>query len=424
MHPRLSALRFPLLLLPLALPCTASAAELKFAVHPVDAKCVLSAAAAIDVNHDGRMDIVCGTTWYEAPNWQPHPVRDVEFIRGRYDDYACLPADVNGDGWTDFIISNYRSQKLGWVEHPGAKLGPWTEHVVERPGPMETGRLADVDGDGRLDVLPNGRDFIAWWDIALEKSADGRTTPRWTRHDLPKEAIGHGIGVGDINGDGRADIVGPQGWLEAPVDRRQGRWLWHPDYNLGRDASVPMQVTDVDGDGDADIVWGRGHRTGLYWLEQFPGSEGSKRWQEHAIDTSWSQAHTVELADLDGDGQVEVVTGKRYLGHDGKDPGEWDPLVIYWYKFDRSKRIWQRGQISGDGQASFDVDPKIVDLDGDGDLDLLAPGRNGLFWCENLRSGSSASAADKRAGRWCNRVSIKTIPSCWSISTTRDASSR
>ena len=241
---------------------------------------------------------------------------------------------------------------------------------------------------------------------------------------MPEEAIGHGIGTGDINGDGRADIVGPQGWLEAPAGPSPGTLDLASRIRVGRDASVPMQVVDVDGDGDADIVWGRGHRTGLYWLEQSPGSDGTRRWQDHAIDTSWSQAHTVELADLDRDGQMEVVAGKRYLGHDGKDLGEWDPLVIYWYKFDRSKRTWHRGQISGAGQASFDVDPKIIDLDGDGDLDLVVPGRNGLFWCENLLVSSAASAADNVRRRQSNRGNTRTTPNCWFTSTTREVSNR
>lgn len=366
-----------------------SAGEPQFRRHEIDASNTLSAAAAIDVDRDGRLDIVTGSDWYKAPDWRKHSVREVEFIRGRYDDYACQPLDVNDDGWIDFVIANYRSQKLGWVENPGKKSGPWAEHVVARPGPMETGRLVDVDGDGRLDILPNGRDFAAWWEIPTGRNAKGEPL-EWIRHDLPSELIGHGVGCGDVNGDGRADLVGAAGWLEAPVDRRAGRWLWHADFQLGRDASVPIVVCDVDEDGDADIVYGRGHRTGVYWVEQIQAGNHRTAWQPHAIDTSWSQAHTVELADLDGDGRAEVVTGKRYLAHDGRDIGEWDPLVIYAYRFDRKSHTFERQTISGPSRASFDVDPKLVDLDGDGDCDVLAPGRSGLFWIENLLTGSPA----------------------------------
>ncbi len=368
---------------------TSLAADPGFRVHEIDLEAVYSAASAIDVNHDGKLDIVTGGEWYEAPDWKRHKVREVEFIRGRYDDYTNLPLDVNGDGWTDFVIANYRSEKVGWVEHPGKSLGLWTEHVVEKPGHAETGRLYDIDGDGQLDLLPNGRDYLAWWEVIKDKSADGRITPRWVRHDLPQEAMTHGVGFGDINGDGRGDVIGADGWLEAPEDRRTGRWRFHDEFSLDKSASAPIAVVDIDGDGDNDLAWGRGHTTGLWWSEQIRGSElkdgdGKRTWRHHTIDTSWSQPHTVEVADMDNDGKLDIVTGKRYLGHDGNDPGEWNPLCLYWYKWLPESRTFQRFTISEGGHASFDVDPKIIDLDGDGDLDIVAPGRSGLCWCENL----------------------------------------
>ena len=123
----------------------------------------------------------------------------------------------------------------------------------------------------------------------------------------------------------------------------------------------------------------------MWGLEQVH-IDNQRQWVPHAIDTSWSQPHTLELGDLDGDGRPELVAGKRYLGHDGKDPGEWNPLVIYWYRFLPDTRTWERNEISTMGsRAGFDLDPKLVDLDQDGDIDLLAPGRSGLFWFENLR---------------------------------------
>jgi hypothetical protein len=363
--------------------CFAGAGEVLFRAHEVDTEATFSAAAAIDVNRDGRLDIVAGKWWYESPTWKRHFARDVEFIRGRYDDYAHLPVDVNGDGRMDLVTANYRSEKLAWIEQPADPKGVWTEHMVEKPGPMETGRLADVNGDGRMDVLPNGRKFAAWWEIG-DPGTDAKG--RWVRHELPEGLIAHGIGFGDIDGDGRGDVVGPGGWARA-IDPANGEWAWRPEFALHHDASVPILVMDVDGDGDSDLVWGRGHHIGLYWMEQIAGSrEGKTRqWIQHAIDTSWSEAHTVMQAAIDGDGKDEVIAGKRYMGHDGTDPGEYDSLVIYAYDFDVKKKTWDRVTISSGGRAGLDLDPKAVDLDGDGDVDLLAPGRSGLFWFENLR---------------------------------------
>ena len=359
----------------------------EFRRHTLDAHSIHNACAVVDVNRDGRLDVVSGAWWYEAPTWQRHFVRGVEMIRGRYDDYAHLPFDVDRDGWTDLISANYRSQSIYWVQHPGDSLGTWKTHVVDRPGSMETGRLADVDGDGQMDLLPNGLKFAAWWEVTY---ADNQAT--WIRHDLPREIAGHGVGFGDINGDGRGDVIGPTGWLEAPVDRRRDRWVYHGDFELGPGCSVPILVHDVDGDGDGDLIWGRGHSIGIYWLEQ-RRDDGVTSWVHHAIDTSWSQPHSILLADIDQDGGLELVAGKRYMGHDGKDPGEYDPFVLYWYQFDSELRTWSRHAIAAGGQAGFGLDPKAVDLDSDGDIDIVSADRNGLNWFENRLGETDDEAA-------------------------------
>jgi dienelactone hydrolase len=354
------------------------AADRHFVLHPIDPQSTNNSGAAIDVNRDGRLDVVAGPYWYAAPDWHRHDVRDVEVIRGRPDDYSSLPLDVNGDGRLDLVSANYRSGKLYWIEQPADPQARWTTHVIAEPGPMETARLVDLNADGRLDVLPNGRNWAAWWT---------QTPKGWERRELPAELAGHGIGAGDINGDGRIDVVGPNGWAESPADPSQP-WTFHADWSLHRDCCVPMLVFDVDGDGDNDLVWSRAHGTGLYWLEQQAGATG-RTWTKHVIDTAWSQAHTLELADLDGNGRPNIVTGKRYLAHEGRDIGEWDPLLIASYEFLPDSRSWKREVLNTGTACGWDLDPKVVDLDGDGDLDLLCPGRSGLFWLEQ-RPGKAA----------------------------------
>jgi len=366
--------------------CLSTQDSPQFVRHVINSDSEFTACAAFDVNHDGHMDIVAGGWWYEGPSWKKHFLRDVPQIRGRFDDYSNLPLDVNGDGWTDIISANYRSESLFWIEHPGSTLGPWVVHLIEKPGPMETGRLYDVDGNGTLDILPNGTTFAAWWELSRDE--DGSI--RWSRHDLPQEVAGHGIGFGDINGDGRGDVVTPTGWWDAPKNIADGGWVAHREWTLHRDAGVPIIVQDIDQDGDSDLMWERGHSVGLYWLEQIREGD-SRRWTMHVIDTSYSQIHSILVTDLDNDGQPEFVAGKRYLGHDGRDPGEWNPLAIYWYRFDRRRRTFVRGVVDEGGPVGFGLDPKAADIDNDGDVDLVASDRGGLYLLENLLNVGSAN---------------------------------
>ena len=352
-----------------------------FRLHTINADSIFSACAVLDVNNDGQLDVVAGGYWYESPNWLQHFVRDVEVIRGRPDGYSHLPFDVNGDSYADLIHVNFRSRSIYWLEHPGAKPGEWLKHLVAEPGPMETGRLFDIDGDGRLDLLPNGWHFAAWWDLKPRSDSQGTD---WIRHDIPQKAGGHGGGFGDINGDRRGDIVGTKGWLEAPIDRRSGTWIWHDEFDLGR-TSMPIVVADVDDDGDGDLVYAIGHDYGVFWLEQRK-SNGKRLWEKHLIDRSWSQGHSPLWADLNGNGRPEFIDGKRYWAHEGRDPGARDPLVIYRYEFDPASRAWVRDTIQENGPAGVGLDPKVADLDKDGDLDLVLPGRSGLYWYENLKN--------------------------------------
>jgi dienelactone hydrolase len=391
-----------------------------FQKHLLNAESEFSAAAVMDVDRDGLLDIVCGAYWYKAPHWTKNRFRDVEQIRGRYDDYANLSIDVDGDGLPDIVSVNYRSQSLFWCQNPGSlfhypqdeapatEQAPrpsaiWKKTLIDRPGKSETGRLVDIDGDGQLDILPAGTDFAAWYEVIR----NGQSL-EWRRHDLPSNLIGHGIGWGDINGNGRLDLFGPNGWAESPPNARDGRWKWHPDFQLPRDCSIPILCHDVNGDGRNDLIWSRGHHIGIYWTEQLNAGQLSWKldssiprdhtvierictagWITHAIDTSWGSAHTLLLADLTGDGNPDLVAGKRYQGHDGKDPGENDPLRIYSYHFDSHRKTWARNPISFGGNCGIDLDAVCVDLDGDGDIDIVAPSRSGLYWLENLACRST-----------------------------------
>ena len=366
-------------------------AEVEFKLHTVNADSLFSSVAVFDVNRDGQLDIFSGSHWYEGPYFKiRHFVRRVEMLSKvipRADGYSHLAMDVNRDGWTDVVHVNFRSSSIYWLENPGKK-SEWQKHMVEEPGRMETGRLYDVDGDGQMDIVPSPWDFAAWWELL---PGNPGAPPKWQRHNIAREGGGHGSGFGDINGDGRGDFVGANGWAEGPEDPRSGNWRWYAEFNLGR-ASMPIIVADPDDDGDSDLIYALGHDYGVFWVEQTQ-TAGKRGWTKHLVDDSWSQGHSPLWVDLDGNGSSEFVNGKRYMAHEGRDPGAKDPLVIYRYEFNKAAGRFQRHTIQSNGPAGIGLDPKAVDLDADGDLDLVLPGRSGLYWYENQLHSEDALPA-------------------------------
>ena len=343
-------------------------------------------AGAFDVNGDGRPEIVSGAYWYEKPDIATrHLIADLPGFGEYYDDFSTQPMDINGDGRLDFITGGWWGNTLRWRENPGDPKAEWPEHIIAETGNVETTRLWDVDGDGQLEVVPNapGGPLVVY---KLILDASGRGTGQFAAHNVYAKPQGHGLGFGDINGDGRGDFVLSNGWLEAPPDPFQGEWRFHPDFNLGG-ASVPVLVVDVNGDGLNDLIVGQAHAYGLDWWEQHIDAGGKRTWIRHPIDPFNSQFHDLIWADLDGDGQPELVTGKRYRAHNGADPGDYDDVGIYYYKWNGESFTKQVIDYGPPGQGKgCGISFAVADLMGHGRLDVVAPGKDGLVLYENLGS--------------------------------------
>ena len=356
-------------------------------------------AAAADFNHDGKVDVVAGDVWYEAPDWHMHAVRPV----GKYDDdggysesFGNFTYDVNGDGWVDVIVVGFPGKPMHWYENPQNREGNWKEHEIWHSACNESPDFEDVTGDGKPEMILGSQPERQLGFLPIPSS--DRANDKWTFHAVsqagdPKKDGGdngtnrfyHGLGVGDVNGDGRSDVIIPHGWWEAPENRTAGAWTFHP-FVLGKPgdknplAASNMYVEDLDLDGDQDIMMSSAHNYGIWWFENdSPGKNNAFKY--HLIDESFSQTHAMEFVDLNGDGQRELITGKRYWAHNGHDPGEKEPVVMYWYEIKKTKGQPPKfipHEIKEGLNTGVGTQFSTADVDGDGLVDIVLSNKKGV----------------------------------------------
>ena len=347
----------------------------------------------LDMNGDGFPDLLSGAYWYENPGaqggeWKQHQFRTVGIHNEFISDCGEWVVDVDHDGLAALVPTGWIEHGLWWYRNPGPKATDagtmWQREKITDSYDTEGGAFADINGDGKPDLALShyNRAGVIWVDFSKDK-------PR-VHHLGTKVEDGPGIGIAAITGAGKAEILTPHGWFEQ-IDADNDKWKWHGDWDIG-DAGFPILGYDVNYDGKQDLIYGQGHGYGLYWLEQ-AGTPEQPKWTRHTIDESFSQSHALILADIDGDGQPELITGKRYRGHSGADPGSYDPVVLYAYKLPTKQQVadakadpvFTRMTLSENGTASAGTQFIVADLDHDGDLDLASAGKLGTHVLENLK---------------------------------------
>jgi hypothetical protein len=391
----------------------------------LDARFRSEGVAVADLNNDGLADVIAGDYWYEQRGVQSRESRakspaqtgpatpptlnsqlsTLDFVAhelrppgdfwagvGYSQSFCNWAYDLNGDGWQDVIVVGFPGEPFHWYENPKGATGHWKQHVIWHSICNETPQFLDLTGDGRPEVVCGSQPESQMG--YLEIPTGDAVYQKWTFTPVSEPGeqgqngthrYYHGLGVTDVNGDGRADVIIGHGWWEHPATLGEGVWPFHsrrlaptPDGNPVTGADIYTE--DLDGDGDQDVLMSCAHAHGVWWFENVTAGAKSE-FKYHVIDESHSQTHALHFVDLDGDGRRELVTGKRFFAHNGGDPGAYDTVGMYRYEIRRktgSPPEFERHEILAGRDTGIGTQFSIADVNGDGKLDIALANKKGV----------------------------------------------
>lgn len=363
-------------------------------------------AAVADFNGDGHADVVSGPWIWLGPDFsekvsfyspKPHPIDTYAA-----ENFMCFTGDINGNGRQDVVVVGFPGKETWWYENPGENLqSEWKQHVAFTTVDNESPHFTDVTGDGQPELVFSRDETFGY--AAFDPAKPGEA---WVFHPISaKGATGgrftHGLGVGDIDGDGKMDVIAKNGWWRQPESLAgDPEWDFHP-FNFADKGGAQMLVADFDGDGLADVITSLdAHGYGLAFFRQMKAGDGSRTFEktlimgekpeENPYGVVFTQAHGLALTDLNGNGIPDFVTGKRFWAHNGNDPGAREPAVLYGFETVRS----ENGSVDFVPHLIHDnsgvgIHVLAVDVNGDGLMDVVGGSKKGVF--VHTRNGPGAA---------------------------------
>lgn len=371
-------------------------------------------AHVADFNRDGKKDIVAGPFWYEGPDFKQrreiYPAPQTFKVKGADGTETVLPGfegglgknnaysnnfvsyayDVNGDGWDDVLVMGFPGEETWWYENPRNAAGHWPRHMALDVTDNESPTFVDLTGDGKPEVVCSSKGAYGW---SEPDPSDPKKPWIWRAISPNKNyhKYTHGLGVGDVNGDGRMDLLEKDGWWEQPASLA-GFPLWkHHPFAFGT-GGAQMYAYDVDGDGRNDVITSlAAHGYGLAWYRNQADGKGgitfeemtfmNKEPAENRYGVKFSQLHAIDLTDIDGDGLKDIVTGKRFWAHGPTgDPEPGAPAVLYWFRLVRNpdKSVdFIPYRIDDDSGVGTQV--LAADVNGDRLPDIVVGNKKGVF---------------------------------------------
>lgn len=352
--------------------------NIQFKKTVLDTRMLADGVAVGDVNRDGKLDIMAGNVWYEAPSWKPHEIAPYIKLDPRTQYPNCFnswAADLNKDGWIDQIVIGMPGEKAIWRENPKGKEEPWKEHFIWRGAGNESPHYEDLFGSGkRVLVMAYDDNYLAWFEPAKDPYAE------WICHNISdvkgagSQRYSHGLGVGDLDGDGKKEVITKSGYYRAPREREGSAWTF-VKADLGLDCAH-MFPLDVNGDKKPDVLSTSAHARGVWWHE----AQADGTFKRNLIDDTISVTHAANLVQFGKDKRWNLITGKRKWGHPpGVDIGSEEPHWLVRYELERTKEgpKWTRHIIDEDSGVGTQF--VVQDVNGDRRLDIVTSNKNGVF---------------------------------------------